>query len=306
VVRCYYFSDRGSCAGGFYGTQSQEKLFLYPHKIEWRAGKIPVAHKERYEVVPIDMKEPLKEEISHFLSCIRDRNSPCTDGEEGLRVLKILEQAESSIRSGTSITSEGRGASGYFVHPSAVVDEDVEIREGTRIWHFTHVLKGSKIGKGCVLGQNVMVGPDVTIGDNVKIQNNVSVYKGVTLENGVFCGPSCVFTNVVNPRAFIERKDEFKDTLVKEGATIGANATVVCGNTIGRYALIGAGAVVTKDVPDHALVLGVPAKVVGWVCRCGTTLGLGEDGRGKCGYCGTEYRLVGGEQLKLIGENRVG
>lgn len=161
----------------------------------------------------------------------------------------------------------------YFLHPTAVIDDGADIGDGTKVWHFSHVLGGVRIGRNCVLSQNVMVGPDVTVGDGCKIQNNVSLYKGVTLEDDVFCGPSCVFTNVLTPRAFVERKDEFAPTLVKRGASIGANATVVCGVTIGAYALIGAGAVVTTDVPDYALVLGVPARQVGWVSRSGERLG---------------------------------
>ena len=179
----------------------------------------------------------------------------------------------------------------YFVHPSSFVDEGVSIGKGTRIWHFCHILKGSRIGGNCVLGQNVMVGPDVEVGDGCKIQNNVSLYKGVRLEEGVFCGPSMVFTNVIIPRAFIERKDEFRQTLVRKGATIGANATVICGATIGRYAMIGAGAVVTRDVPDHALILGVPGRQAGWVCRCGVTLPKIERNRARCTACGVEYQL---------------
>ncbi|MCX7724109.1 MAG: N-acetyltransferase [Thermodesulfovibrio sp.] len=178
----------------------------------------------------------------------------------------------------------------YFAHETAVIDEDVEIGEGSKIWHFSHILKGSKIGKNCIIGQNVTIGPDVKVGNKCKIQNNVSVYKGVTLEDEVFCGPSCVFTNVYNPRAFIERKHEFKSTIVKKGATIGANATIVCGISIGKYALIGAGAVVNRDVPDYALVVGVPAKQIGWVCKCGTTLKK-ENNLFKCDYCGNEYML---------------
>jgi UDP-2-acetamido-3-amino-2,3-dideoxy-glucuronate N-acetyltransferase len=161
----------------------------------------------------------------------------------------------------------------YFLHDTAIVDDGAEIGDGTKIWHFSHVLSGSRIGSGCVLGQNVVVGPAVSIGKGCKIQNNVSVYKGVTLEDDVFCGPSMVFTNVINPRAFIERKDEFRPTLVRRGATIGANATIVCGNTIGEYAMVGAGAVVTRDVPPHALVVGAPAKHLGWVSRGGDRLG---------------------------------
>lgn len=158
------------------------------------------------------------------------------------------------------------------IHESAYVDEGAIIGEGSRVWHFSHVMAGASIGRNCVLGQNVMVGPGVSVGDNCKIQNNVSLYKGVELEDGVFCGPSCVFTNVVNPRAFLEKKEEFRTTLVRSGASIGANATIVCGVTIGRYALIGAGAVVTSDVPDFALMLGVPARQVGWVNKAGDTV----------------------------------
>jgi len=160
----------------------------------------------------------------------------------------------------------------FFAHPSAIIDDGVEVGAGSKIWHFVHVLAGSRIGKGCVLGQNVMVGPRVSIGDGCKLQNNVSLYAGVTLEEDVFCGPSCVFTNVLTPRAFVERKDEFAPTLVKRGATIGANATIVCGNTIGAYAMVGAGAVVTKDVPDFGLVVGNPARRIGWVSRSGDRL----------------------------------
>ena len=160
-----------------------------------------------------------------------------------------------------------------FVHPSAVIDDGAEIGPGSKIWHFCHVMPGARIGADCVLGQNVIVGPNVRVGDGVKIQNNVSVYAGVTLEDEVFCGPSCVFTNVLTPRAFVERKDEFSPTLVRRGATIGANATIVCGVTVGRYAMVGAGAVVTKDIAGHALVIGNPARPAGWVSRSGERLG---------------------------------
>lgn len=160
----------------------------------------------------------------------------------------------------------------YDAHESAVIDEPCKIGKGTKIWHFSHVMRGSIIGENCVLGQNVAIGPDVIIGDGCKIQNNVSVYQGVILEARVFCGPSMVFTNVTTPRAFVDRKDEFTEVLVREGATIGANATIVGSLTIGRYALIGAGTVVTKDVPDYSLVVGVPGKQVGWMCECGKVL----------------------------------
>jgi len=180
----------------------------------------------------------------------------------------------------------------YFVHPTAVVDDGAEIGAGTRIWHFCHIMPTARIGEKCNLGQNVFVDNNTLIGNGVKIQNNVSVYNGVILEDYVFCGPSMVFTNVINPRSEIERKHEFRQTLVKRGATLGANSTIVCGVTIGRYALIGAGAVVTKDVPDYALMVGVPARRVGWVCKCGVGLDFGDDDRAICPACGSEYQLI--------------
>ncbi|WP_052065669.1 acyltransferase [Thalassospira australica] len=183
---------------------------------------------------------------------------------------------------------------GVAIHESSYIDEPCKIGKGTKIWHFTHVLVNTEIGENCVLGQNVVVGPDVCIGNRVKIQNNVSVYKGVTLEDGVFCGPSCVFTNVNNPRAEIERKEEFRKTLVKRGATIGANATIVCGCTLGEYCFIAAGAVVTGDVPDYALMAGVPAKRIGWVSRKGGH--LSEDL--VCPEDGTHYLLCSDGTLR--------
>jgi UDP-2-acetamido-3-amino-2,3-dideoxy-glucuronate N-acetyltransferase len=176
---------------------------------------------------------------------------------------------------------------GARIHESSYVDDDVAIGEGTKIWHFVHVLPGTRIGKDCVLGQNVMAGPRVTIGDGCRIQNNVALYAGVELEAGVFCGPSCVFTNVNNPRAFLSKKDEFRTTLVRTGASIGANATIVCGHTLGRYCFIAAGAVVTKDVDDFALMAGVPAKRIGWMSRHGERLGADL----VCPASGERYRL---------------
>jgi UDP-2-acetamido-3-amino-2,3-dideoxy-glucuronate N-acetyltransferase len=181
----------------------------------------------------------------------------------------------------------------FFVHESSFVDQPCSIGEGTKIWHFCHVMKESVIGRNCSIGQNVLVSSRVTIGDGCKIQNNVSLYTGVVLEDHVFCGPSMVFTNVVNPRSEVSRKDEYKTTLVKRGASIGANATLVCGVTVGRYAFIGAGAVVTRDVPDFALVVGNPARRSGWMCRCGIKLTL-RDGTAHCGACGALYVLSGG------------
>jgi UDP-2-acetamido-3-amino-2,3-dideoxy-glucuronate N-acetyltransferase len=180
-----------------------------------------------------------------------------------------------------------------FVHESSYVDEGAVVGEGTRIWHFSHVQEGARIGRGCNLGQNVNVGPTAVVGDNVKIQNNVSIHAGVTLEDDVFCAPSVVFTNVVNPRSHVPRKKEFQATLVRRGATLGANCTIVCGVTIGRYAFVGAGSVVTHDVPDHGLVIGIPARPSGWMCRCGIQLKLESD-RGGCPGCGDAYALVDG------------
>ncbi len=175
------------------------------------------------------------------------------------------------------------------MHETAVIDHPAAIGQGTKIWHFSHVLKNSQIGENCTIGQNVAIGPEVSVGDNCKIQNNVSIYKGVTLEQGVFCGPSTVFTNVYNPRAEIRKMDQVRPTRVRQGATIGANATVICGVTIGRYAFIGAGAVVTRDVPDHALSFGNPARTIGWMCRCGERL----DENLHCRACGLGYQHEG-------------
>jgi len=177
----------------------------------------------------------------------------------------------------------------YFVHESSYVDEGAVVGRGTKIWHFSHVMPGAVIGERCNLGQNVVVMGGTRLGANVKVQNNVSIYEGVTLEDDVFCGPSCVFTNVVNPRSHVSRKAEYRPTLVRRGATIGANATVVCGTTLGEYCFIGAGAVVTSDVPAYALMVGVPGRRVGWMCQCGVRLNL-TDGAGTCGACGARYR----------------
>jgi len=189
----------------------------------------------------------------------------------------------------------------YFIHPSAYVDEPCEIGAGTKIWHFCHVMAGARIGEGCILGQNVFVANDVVIGDNVKIQNNVSLYTGVELEDDVFCGPSCVFTNVINPRSQIVRHSLYQQTLVRRGATIGANATIVCGATIGRYAFIGAGALVRGDAPDYALMLGVPARRAGWMGRHGYRLPTPDaDGVMVCPESGWRYREVEPEVLRCL------
>lgn len=181
----------------------------------------------------------------------------------------------------------------YFVHESSYVDEPCEIGDGTKIWHFSHIMQNSKIGKKCNIGQNVVISPDVVLGDNVKIQNNVSVYTGVICEDDVFLGPSMVFTNVVNPRSHVIRKDEYKQTLMKQGSSVGANAVIICGNKIGSFSFIGAGAVVTKDVPDYALVVGNPARRVGWMCECGIRLEFNDQNECSCNECGKTYERSG-------------
>ncbi len=190
----------------------------------------------------------------------------------------------------------------YFVHESSFVDAGAEIGPGTKIWHFCHVMPGAVIGARCNLGQNVVVMPGTRIGNNVKIQNNVSIYEGVVLEDDVFCGPSCVFTNVINPRSHVSRKAEYLPTVVKRGATIGANATVICGATIGEYAFIGAGAVVRGEVPPHALMLGVPARRAGWMCQCGVRLEV-QDAQATCASCGRSYQEAGG-RLSAVDPSR--
>lgn len=187
------------------------------------------------------------------------------------------------------------------IHPSAIVDDGAVIGDGSRVWHFAHVCAGARIGSGVSLGQNVFVGNKVVIGDRCKVQNNVSIYDNVTLEDGVFCGPSMVFTNVYNPRSFVERKDEYRDTLVKRGATLGANCTIVCGVTVGEFAFVGAGAVVTKNVPPYALVVGVPSRHVGWMSEFGEQIPLPLEGGGEytCPHAGTKYQLIGNQLTRI-------
>jgi UDP-2-acetamido-3-amino-2,3-dideoxy-glucuronate N-acetyltransferase len=267
----------------------EEKLLLYPHQIRWE-NYMPVPTKGEPERVEVPTSEPLRMECEHFLHCIETGEKPRTDGAEGLRVLKILNASQQSLdKQGSKVflrPSAQKQPDPYFAQSTAVVDDKVKIGAGTKIWHFSHILPGSSLGERCNIGQNVVIGPDVTVGNNCKIQNNVSVFKGVTLEDDVFCGPSMVFTNVHNPRSAIRRMDELRTTLVKKGATLGANCTIVCGNSIGRYSFVGAGAVVTKDVADYAIMAGNPARQIGWMCECGTRL---KENLG-CDACGKTYR----------------
>jgi UDP-2-acetamido-3-amino-2,3-dideoxy-glucuronate N-acetyltransferase len=198
--------------------------------------------------------------------------------------------------------AESNGQSRYQAHESAYIDDGCRIGDGTRIWHFSHVMSGATIGMRCNIGQNVVIAPDVVIGNNVKIQNNVSVYTGVTLEDDVFCGPSMVFTNVVNPRSHVVRRHEFQATRVGRGASLGANCTVVCGHSIGRYAFVGAGAVVTRNVPDYALVVGNPGRITGWVCECGVKLAAGATppAAATCSSCGLKYAIASDGRLMRV------
>jgi UDP-2-acetamido-3-amino-2,3-dideoxy-glucuronate N-acetyltransferase len=276
----------------FDDLEKKDKLLLYPHSIDWK-NHIPVPNKAEAQPVELDTREPLQAECQHFLDCVVSRSRPRTDGEEGLRVLSVLQRCQQALAKETHrhVQPAPAAQKKYFAHQSAFVDDGVQIDEGTSIWHTSHILRGSRIGKDCKIGQNVVVGPNVTVGNGVKIQNNVSVYEGVTLEDFVFCGPSMVFTNVFNPRSEIPRMKELRPTLVKRGTTLGANSTILCGVTIGRYAFIGAGAVVTKNVPDHALVVGNPGRVTGWMCGCGVKLSK----RGQhatCPSCAKRYTVT--------------
>jgi UDP-2-acetamido-3-amino-2,3-dideoxy-glucuronate N-acetyltransferase len=274
----------------------ESKLALYAHHVDWRAG-VPEPVRAEAQPIPVKEGEPLEAECRHFLECVATGATPRTDGREGVRVLRVLQAAERSLeQSAPSTGTRSPAIEGVMIHESAYVDEPSEIGAGTKIWHFSHVLAGSHIGADCNIGQNVVIGPNVTIGDRCRIQNNVSVYDGVTLEDGVFCGPSCVFTNVVNPRAEVTRKAEFAPTRVGRGASIGANATIVCGHEIGAHAFIAAGAVVTRDVPEFALMAGVPARRIGWMSHDGER--LGDDL--VCPRSGRRYREAGPDLLEEI------
>ncbi len=276
---------------------AEKKLRLYPHQVEWK-DRVPTAIKGEPIDVDLPEEEPLKNECQHFIDSVSKRSNPLSDGEEGLRVLSILNLFQESLEedgvpknTNQPVSVKGKDDKPYFVHPTAVVDEPCEIGEGTKIWHFGHVMKNAKIGKKCVFGQNCNVDSGVIVGDNVKVQNNVSLYTGLIVEDDVFLGPSCVLTNVTNPRSQVIRHSLYEKTVLRRGCSIGANATVVCGITVGRYAFIGAGAVVPKDVPDYALMMGVPARQVGWVSRHGLPLKEADaDGIYTCPESGLRYQ----------------
>ena len=281
-----------------------KKLALYSHTIKWQNG-MPLPDRAEPEFVPVEAQEPLRAECLHFLHCIYNRDTPITDGHEGYRVLEVLHRAQQSLEE--SFLYRGKpssftvGDETYFAHPSAFIDVPCQIGAGTKIWHGSHIMQGAQIGDRCILGQNVCIGDDVKIGSNVKIQNNVSVYTGTEIEDDVFLGPSCVLTNVTNPRSQIVRHALYEKTLIKRGATIGANATIVCGVTIGRYAFIAAGAVVTKDVPDYALMMGTPARQQGWMSRHGIKLPAPDrDGIMVCPESGLRFKEVNKGVLRCL------
>jgi UDP-2-acetamido-3-amino-2,3-dideoxy-glucuronate N-acetyltransferase len=250
----------GSEKMAVFDDTAEHKLVLYPHRVEWR-NRIPTAVKAEAEIVELEAREPLRAECQQFLDCVASRISPVSDGAEGLRVLRVLDACQRALVNGVinlepTVTHSKKKDLPYFVHESAYVDEGAAIGAGTKIWHFSHVMKGARIGQRVIIGQNVNVDGGTVIGNNVKIQNNVSVYTGTVIEDDVFLGPSCVLTNVTNPRSQVNRHSLYEATQLKRGCTVGANATIVCGVTIGRYAFAGAGSVVTKNVPDFALVVG--------------------------------------------------
>ncbi|MFQ5429235.1 MAG: Gfo/Idh/MocA family oxidoreductase [Phycisphaerae bacterium] len=280
----------------FEDSSELKEVLFYEKGIDWIKGE-PIKRDGPTEAIACDRAMPLTEELRYFADHLDGRPIEGVNGDDAATVLDVLERATESLRSGTGARQPTAPqplnrceAPGVFVHPTSCVDDGAVIGEGTKVWHYSHVQGGARIGAHCSLGQNVNVGEGVTIGDHVKIQNNVSVYNGVTLEDYVFCGPSMVFTNIPDPRSkYPQRGSKFnRKTRVREGASIGANATILCGHTIGRHAMIGAGAVVTKDVPDYALMVGVPARRTGWACECGEVLGEVEK-QATCPRCGLKY-----------------
>jgi UDP-2-acetamido-3-amino-2,3-dideoxy-glucuronate N-acetyltransferase len=288
-----------------YEDSSPEKhLYFYEKGIDWIHGE-PIKREGPREgpteIIEYEKAMPLTNELQHFIHCIEGKETnTLINGEKGLEVLEILEQAQSSLeQDGEKLVPEFKKEvekKNHFVHPLAVVDDNVQIGDGTKIWHFTHVQKNSEIGKKCILGQNVNIANNVKIGNYCKIQNNVAIYEGVEIEDYVFCGPSMVFTNINNPRSKYPQvgAQYYLKTLVKEGASIGANATIVCGHTLGRFCFIGAGTVVTKDVPDFAMVVGNPGRIIGWMSEAGTKLKFNKDNIASCEKSNKRYILERG------------
>jgi UDP-2-acetamido-3-amino-2,3-dideoxy-glucuronate N-acetyltransferase len=282
------------------------KLVVYPHRVEWK-NRIPTAVKADGCPVALDAVEPLKEECRAFLTAIATRVHPTTDGQEGLRVLRLLNACQESLESGRTIMPARKLAMAtgaeqlWFAHPTAIVAEGAQIGAGTKVWHFSHIMKGAQIGEKCIFGQNCHIAGDVVIGDNVKVQNNVSIYTGAVIEDDVFLGPSCVLTNVTNPRSQVNRHSLYEKTTFRRGTTVGANSTIVCGVELGRYSFVAAGAVVTKDVPDYALVMGAPAHQAGWMSRHGHRLEHPDaEGIMVCPESGYRYKEVSPGVLRCL------
>lgn len=291
----------------FNDSDGSKEIKFYEKGIDFIKGE-PVKREGPTTLIKYEEGMPLSNELSYFIDHLDGTPVEIADGKSALDVLKVLELATRSL-SGESVNpeiqSKDKSEEDAFIHPSSFVDEGVKIGKGTKVWHFSHIQSDSVVGENCSIGQNVNIGSNVRIGNNVKIQNNVSVYEGVELEDYVFCGPSMVFTNISDPRSKYPQKgtEHYKKTLVREGASMGANSTIICGNTIGKHAFIGAGAVVTKDVQDYALMVGVPAKRVGWVCECGQKL-PDEQSNLSCGKCDRKYsyRNNGKDEIVEISE----
>ncbi len=276
----------------FEDSSSEKKILFFEKGIDWVQGN-PIPRDGPTEEIAYERTLPLTEELKYFIAHLREREIVTCGPASAIAVLEVLERATESLESRDARVHADTSSKPYFVHETAIIDEPVTIGPKSSVWHFAHVRTGARIGSGCNIGQNVYIGADVHIGDSCKIQNNVSVYEGVRLDDHVFCGPSMVFTNVKDPRSKYPKagRHQFLSTHVKEGATLGANCTIVCGTTIGRHAFVAAGAVITKDVPDYALMCGVPARRAGWVCECGEKLGTDP---AVCSRCRRTYELRDG------------
>lgn len=295
----------GSEQMAVFDDTAKDKLVLYPHKVNWQ-DRIPTAVKADAVAIELPKSEPLKQECKAFLDSIETRTPPITDGNEGLRVLKVLAACQDQLESPASSLapkvspSKTPRTEGAIIHKTADVDHLATVGSGTSVWHYSHVMDRAVIGDDCSIGQNCCISPDVTIGDRVKIQNNVSVYTGTIIEDDVFLGPSCVLTNVSNPRSQVSRKSIYETTTIRRGATIGANATIVCGTEIGQYSFVAAGAVVTRDVPDYALMVGNPARQTGWMSRHGHKLPTGTGSILTCPESGLRYKEDTAGQLTCL------
>jgi UDP-2-acetamido-3-amino-2,3-dideoxy-glucuronate N-acetyltransferase len=284
-----------------------EKLLIHRNYLTWTDGRSPTPNKVTGEYLAVPEQEPLKQECLHFIECCQSRQKPRTDSAEGLRVLQVLKAAQESLQHDGDARQPQKmlmeSANNYFAHPTALIDPLARIGDGSKVWHFSHVMANAQIGDNCNLGQNVVVSPGVDLGRNVKVQNNVSIYTGTVIEDDVFLGPSCVLTNVSNPRSQVNRRNLYEKTTIRRGATIGANSTIVCGTTLGRYCFIAAGCVVTKDVPDYALVRGNPGKQVGWMSRHGHRLNFDASGIAQCPESKLRYQLqtiAGHQQVRCL------